>query len=79
MFSNDAKGLEIKKELRMNLIKKILDVIKNNKSANEVLDDIKERMSKISKNLSHPLIDSEGKNKLLKVYTNLADVEKSLY
>lgn len=62
-----------------NLADKILNSLRNNKLVDDVLADVKNKMSKLSKNLTHPLIDNEGKNKLLEAYMSLSDVEKLLY
>ena len=62
-----------------NLAQKILNALKHTKNLDEVQTDIEKYQKNLSKNLTSPLLDSENKNKLLKVCMNLQNLAKSLY
>lgn len=62
-----------------NLKEKILQSLKNTKQVETTLNTIAESQENLLKNYSNPVFNKKDKNKILKNYSDLQDVGKSLY
>ncbi len=62
-----------------NLKEKILKSLKNTKQIEPTLNTLSKSQENLLKNYSNPVFNQKDKGKLLKSYTNLQDVGKSLY
>ncbi len=62
-----------------NLKNKILNALKLGKGTEDVLSDLSFYQTNLLKNHSNPVVCSKDKNAILKRYTNLQNLEKSLY
>ena len=62
-----------------NLKEKILQSLRNTKQVETTLNTIAKSQENLSKNYSNPVFNKRDKNKILKSYSNLQDVGKSLY
>lgn len=62
-----------------NLKNKILQALQNNKHSETILDDLSRSQENLLKNYSNPVFNNKDKNKILKQYTNLQNIGKSLY
>lgn len=61
-----------------NLKEKILQALKNSSKLELTLDDVSKSKENLLKNHSNPVFNQKDKNKILKKFTDLQDVEKSL-
>lgn len=61
-----------------NLKEKILQALKNSSKLELTLDDVSKSKENLLKNHSNPVFNRKDKNKILKKFTDLQDVEKSL-
>ena len=62
-----------------NLKEKILQALKYNKQVDMVLDDLSISQENLLKNYSNPAIKQKDKNKILKKFNTLKNIEKSIY
>lgn len=62
-----------------NLKEKILQSLKNNKELGPTLNTLSKSQENLLKNYSNPVINNKDKGKLLKSYTDLQDIGKSVY
>ena len=62
-----------------NLKEKILKSLKNTKQIEPTLNTLSKSQENLLKNYSNPVFNKKDKNKILKSYSNLQDVSKSLY
>ena len=62
-----------------NLKEKILKSLKNTKQIEPTLNTLSKSQENLLKNYSNPVFNKRDKNKILKSYSNLQDVGKSLY
>ena len=62
-----------------NLKEKILKSLKNTKQIEPTLNTLSKSQENLLKNYSNPVFNKKDKNKILKSYSNLQDVGKSLY
>ena len=62
-----------------NLKEKILKSLKNTKQIESTLNTLSKSQKNLLKNYSNPVFNQKYKNKILKSYSNLQDVGKSLY
>ena len=61
-----------------NLKEKILQALKNSSKLELTLDDVSKSKENLLKNHSNPVFNQKDKNKILKKFTDLQEVEKSL-
>jgi len=61
------------------LKEKVLLALQNSKQLEITLDDISKSQENLLKNHSNPVFSNKDKNKILKGYTDLQDIGKSLY
>ncbi len=61
-----------------NLKEKILQALKNSSKLELALDDVSKSKENLLKNHSNPVFNQKDKNKILKKFTDLQEVEKSL-
>ena len=62
-----------------NLKNKILQALRNEKNMEETFDSLSTSQENLLKNNSNPVFSNKDKNKILKQYTNLQNLGKSLY
>ncbi len=62
-----------------NLKNKILQALQNSKNLETLLDGLSKSQENLLKNYSNPIFNNKDKNKILKQYTNLQNIGKSLY
>lgn len=62
-----------------NLKEKILKSLKNTKHIEPTLNTLSKSQENVLKNYSNPVFNKKDKNKLLKSYSDLHDIGKSLY
>lgn len=62
-----------------NLKNKILQALQNGKNLEATLEDLSRSQENLLKNHSNPVFSNKDKNKILKQYTNLQNIGKSLY
>ena len=62
-----------------NLKEKILQALKHNKQVDIVLEDLSTAQENLLENYSNPAIKKNDKNKILKKFTNLKNIEKLIY
>lgn len=62
-----------------NLKEKILQSLKNSKELEPTLNTLSKSQENLLKNYSNPVINNKDKGKLLKSYTDLQDIGKSVY
>ena len=58
---------------------KILQALQNDKNLETILTELSRSQKNLLKNHSNPVFNSKDKNKILKQYTNLQNIGKSLY
>ena len=61
------------------LKEKILQALRNNEQLEVTLDKVSQSQENLLKNHSNPVFSNKDKNKILKGYTDLQDIGKSLY
>ena len=62
-----------------NLKNKILQALRSEKNMEETFDSLSTSQENLLKNNSNPVFSNKDKNKILKQYTNLQNLGKSLY
>lgn len=62
-----------------NLKNRILQTLQNGKNLETLLNDLSKNQENLLKNHSNPVFSNKDKNKILKQYTNLQNIGKSLY
>ena len=62
-----------------NLKNRILQALQNGKNVETILNDLSKSQENLLKNYSNPVFSKQGKNKILKHFTNLQNIGKSLY
>ena len=62
-----------------NLKEKILQALKSSKQVEPTLNTLSKLQENLLKNCSNPVFNKKDKNKLLKSYSDLHDIGKSLY
>lgn len=62
-----------------NLKNKVLQALQNGKNLETILNDLSKIQENLLKNYSNPVFNNKDKNKILKQYTNLQNIGKSLY
>ena len=62
-----------------NIKNKLLQALKNGKNLETILNDLSKSQRNLLKNHSNPVFNNKDKNKILKQYTNLQNIGKSLY
>ncbi len=62
-----------------NLRNKVLQALQNGKKLEATLEDLSRSQENLLKNHSNPVFSNKDKNKILKQYTNLQNIGKSLY
>ena len=62
-----------------NLKNKLLQALQNGKNLETILNDLSKSQENLLKNYSNPVFNIKDKNKILKQYTNLQNIGKSLY
>ena len=62
-----------------NLKNRILETLRSGKNLETILNDLSRSQENLLKNHSNPVFNSKDKNKILKQYTNLNNIGKSLY
>ena len=68
----------MEKNKMVNLKEKILQALKYNKQVDMVLDDLSISQENLLKNYSNPAIKQKDRNKILKKFTTLKNIEKSI-
>ena len=62
-----------------NLKNKLLQALQNGKNLETILNDLSKSQKNLLRNHSNPVFNNKDKNKILKQYTNLQNIGKSLY
>ena len=62
-----------------NLKEKILQSLKSTKQVETTLNTIAESQENLLKNYSNPVFNKKDKNKILRSYSDLQNIDKSLY
>lgn len=62
-----------------NLKNRILQTLQNGKNVETILNDLSKSQENLLKNHSNPVFSKQDKNKILKHFTNLQNIGKSLY